>query len=942
VDFLLLGPLELRDGDRELTVTGRKERLLLLDLLLHANAPVPRDRLVDDLWEEEPPATAADALYVYVSHLRGIVGREALRTRGSGYELAVDPGRLDVQRFEQRARSGREALEAGGAEQAAAILREALALWRGPAFGDLADARFAQPAAAALEAQRLTVLEDRIDADLALGEFAQVGAELEALVGEHPLRERLWGQLMHALYAAGRQSEALDAYRRARRSLVEERGLEPGPALRQIEQAILRQDPSLIPAVPSSSRRVSGVRRPATPLIGRERELVRLCELLRDPDVALVTLTGTGGIGKTRLALEAAERLAGDFPDGVCFVELAAITDPALVLPTVAQALGLQVDADPGLALGEHLAGLGLLLVLDNFENVLEAAPALGELLAAAPRLKLLVTSVAALRIVSEHDFSLPPLDLPTPGAHADQAALAAVPAVEMFVNRARAVRDDFALSPENAEAVAEVCRRLEGLPLAIELAAARVRLLPPPELLARLTSRLDLLTDGARDAPERQRTIRAAIDWSYRLLEADEQLLFSRLGVFVGGATLEAIETVCDEVATLDAIASLVDKRLLGRWGDRAPRFVMLETLREYALEQSAASGETEALRRRHTRYFLEFARGIEEGLGGPEQGRLMERLEADHANLRAAIAAAVAAGDGESAVGLAAALRRFWQVHGHVDEGLRALESVADAFPDAPPLDRNKVLNGAGVLLGERGEYAASRARFEEALAVAREIGDHRRTAVALSNLGNISLYEGDLDAAYAMYREALGIYEQLGEQVNQAVALENIGLVELARGEPEQAVATFETGLARAEAGQAPHEAASVSIPLARARLTAGELDRPRELLISALVTLQELGDPHKSAECMEAFANVALAEQRPADAAALLGAAAALRRSIGAVRHGDQRGWYETTVERVRGALGDEAYAAGTARGRALSVEEAVALCAELSGRPAATA
>jgi non-specific serine/threonine protein kinase len=313
------------------------------------------------------------------------------------------------------------------------------------------------------------------------------------------------------------------------------------------------------------------------------------------------------------------------------------------------------------------------------------------------------------------------------------------------------------------------------------------------------------------------------------------------------------------------------------------------------------------------------------------------MEQLEADHANLRAAIAAAAGAGDGETAVGLAAALRRFWQVHGHVDEGLRALESVADAFPDAPPLDRNKVLNGAGVLLGERGAYPEARARFEEALAVARRIPDPHRTAVALSNLGNISLYEGDLEAARRLYSEALELNEQRGDSADVAVLLENLGLVELAGGERGRAIELFEQGLEVAETGEAPHEAASVSIPLARTLLAAGELDRPRELLIAALATLQELGDPHKSAECMEAFANVAVADGRPGDAAALLGAADALRHSIGAVRHRDQRSWYEATVERVRAAAGEEGYEAGTARGRALSVDEAVALCAELAGR-----
>src|SRR5919197_1073160 len=509
MQFRLLGPLSVSVDGEPLALTGQKPRALLAALLLEANRVVSRDRLIDAVWGEEPPDTARNTLQVYVSQLRKLLPDGVLETASHGYKLVVDREAVDLFEFVRLSEEGRNAVTAGDAAGAGETLRRALQLWDGATPADLPEAEMAR-----LEELRAAALEDRIDAELALGRHGQVVPELERLGNEHPLRERFRGQLMLALYRCGRQADALAVYQRTRRTLVDELGIEPSASLRKLEQAILAQDASLSApqAQPASARRIPA---PATPLLGRERELAALAELARAGGTRLVTLTGTGGIGKTRLALELARRLAPEFQQGAAVATLATLRDPALV-------------------------------------------------------------------------------------AHAILEALDVPEAAELFIARAQAANPDFALSEQNAAAVAELCARLDGLPLAIELAAARTKLLPPATLLSRLSNRLELLTGGRRAAPRHQQTLRTTLDWSYDLLEPEVQRLFARLGVFAGGCTLASAEAVCDgDVSVLEGLAALVDESLVRQreTADGEPRFSMLEIVREYAFERLGSSGERDEL---------------------------------------------------------------------------------------------------------------------------------------------------------------------------------------------------------------------------------------------------------------------------------------------------------------------------------------------------------
>ena len=532
-EIRVLGPLELIGERGPLPLGAPKERRLLAALVAEAGTTRSSDALANAIWGESPPRSAPKLLQVYVSKLRKHLPPEAgIRTHGSGYALELQDGVLDAARFESLLEDGREAARAGNAALAASILRRALALWRGHAYGELADEEFVRAEAQRLDELRLVAFEERLAAELAVGRHAAVLAELRALADSYPLRERPQAQLMLALYRSGRQSEALDRFAATRRQLHDELGLEPGAELRDLQRRILQHDPTLSGATDAQEATRASMPMPPNPLLGRERELAELGGLLGRDDVRLVVLTGAGGSGKTRLALEAARRSAGSFANGAAFVELAPVHDPQLIVGEIFSSLGIeQVGSEPLATLVATLRGRELLLLLDNFEQLRDAAPMLVDLLSQAPRLTLLVTSRVVLHVSGEHVYPVEPLG--------EEAA------VELFLERASEADSRFVASDDAQAAIRSICRRLDGLPLAIELAAGRSRTLTPTELLAGLERRLPLLTGGPRDLPARQQTLRATLEWSVDLLDDLERRDLARFSVFPGRFTVESAEAV-------------------------------------------------------------------------------------------------------------------------------------------------------------------------------------------------------------------------------------------------------------------------------------------------------------------------------------------------------------------------------------------------------------
>jgi predicted ATPase/DNA-binding SARP family transcriptional activator len=874
MEFAILGPLRVDGPGGSITIGAPKQRALLAALLLaHREDGVSSSRLIDVIWDADPPATAGKALQVQVSQLRRALGADTIVTRPNGY--AIGAGTVDLETFERLFAEARDAPPA----EAARLLRDALALFRGP---PLADAPLYGPArgeADRLAELRLTALERRIEADLALGGHAELASELDALTHEHPYRERFQGQRMLALYRAGRQADALEAYRRARAVLIEDLGIEPGRELQRLHDAILAQDPALeLNAPPPPRAPAPALPAPATPLLGRDADLATAAALL--DETRLLTLTGPGGIGKTRFALELAHRLGERFREGARFVALGALEDAAQVGPELEQALG-----------GE-LGGRALLLVVDNFEQLLDAAPELARILDGSPESKLVVTSRAPLRLAGEHELAL--------------GALAPAPAAALFIRRARAVdpRRELTETPE----VTQICARLDGLPLAIELAAARTKVLSPGEILDRLGRRLDLLSSGPRDAPARQQTLRAAIAWSYDLLAPAAQTLFSQLSVFAGGFTLATAEAVCG-IEALDGIQALADQSLVTRAQDG--RFGMLETVREYALERLA---DEDGVRERHARVFAEQVQGAEAGMTGAALPDWLRRLDADHDNVRAALRHALAAGDAETALGMVGPLWRYWLMRGHIAEG-RALAGAALALPGGPPLLRMSTAN-AGILAGEQGDFAAARTLFEECLAAARDGGSRYYEARAGSNLGILAMYGDDHDAAVRRFEAATAISSAIGDERMHALLVQNLGLAHLAAGRRERAVELLEEAVASARETGDRGLVNSIQRALARIR---GD----RELALECLQDAQALGDANALVYCLETAAALA---PDPAVGARLWGAAAALRDEAGAARQPDEAAWAEPVETRLRAAAPPEAFA----RGAELSAPDAVAL------------
>jgi predicted ATPase/DNA-binding XRE family transcriptional regulator len=604
-----------------------------------------------------------------------------------------------------------------------------------------------------------------------------------------------------------------------------------------LEGAILRRRGRM--PTPEHSTPTVGLRLSPTPFIGRKREVEEVRAMLLRDEVRLLTLTGPGGVGKTRLALRVAEVVEDVFPDGITFVSLAPVAEPELVPSTIASSLGLkEVGTEPILkTLTAHLTGKRLLLVLDNLEHLLGAADTVVQLLASCPALISLVTSRAVLRISSEHEYPVPPLTTPTPAHLPDLDALGRYDAVQLFVQRAQAVKPSFELVEENGPLIAEICWRLDGLPLAIELAAARIRLFPPPALLARLSDRLQLLTGGPRDAPDRLQTLRNTIHWSYSLLSAEEQMLFVQLGVFAGGCTVEAVEAVCNQEGKLDVLEGLtrlLDQSLVQqRSVANEPRFLMLETLREYAVERLETLGLAPATRAAHASYFLELAERADERaderLAGPEQGEWLDRLDADYDNLRAALRTLLDGKQAEEALRLGSALAQFWVVRGGVAEGRAWLEEALGQAASVSRDVRARGLMASAYLLAVQSSQDLAEARAREALQIFRELDDVPWIGYCVRLLGVIAFYRANLAQAQALLEEALTIAQTVGSEVATARTLGLLGMVVDVRGDRRQAAALLEESVQRLQGlGELVTYAQFLSF-LARALGEVGDLER-----------------------------------------------------------------------------------------------------------------
>jgi len=935
VEFQVLGPLEVLASGQPLVLGTPRQRLLLGLLLLRAGEVVSYDRLVQELWDDDPPGTARHTLQGYVHRLRRALGSEAwrLQTRPPGYRLKVSAGELDAEQFDELAGQGRRALVRGDPDAAADLLAAALGRWRGPLLADLGEVAALEPERARREALRLAALEDRIEADLALARHAALVSELEGLLAEHPFRERLWGQLMLALYRSDRQADALQAFHRARQVLDEELGIEPSRWLRRRQEQILLQDAALDapgPLPPPTPRHNLPARRSS--FVGRRAELAELQGLLRTR--RLVCVTGPPGAGKTRLAVEAAACLLEAFPHGAWFVSLAEVADPELVPSAVATALGVpELPERPAAqALNDHLRARRLLLVLDNFEHLLPAAVAAAQLLDAAPELTVLATSRAPLRLSGEQEYPLAPLPLPRPDELA--ADPAGNDALALFADRAAAVDPQFVLSVDNAPVVAQVVARLDGLPLAIELAAARLRLFPLDELARRLSPVLSQLSGGPVDHAARQRTLRDAIAWSDELLGPADRALLRRLGVFQGGFTLQAAEAIAQAPPIQDvaaSIATLVEASLLGRpVGPGEPRHSMLATVRDYALEQLRAAGEDDEIGGRHARFYAGLVEQAEPELTGADQASWLDRLQAEHANLQAALAWASQTGDSDLALLLAARLWRFWQLRGHFADGRRRLQDLLAAEGPAS-VPRAKALIGLAGLCYWQGDWDAAEAAYRQAHELAKGLDDWWLELEALFGVAfTLACHRGDLQAAAPIEQQFQAIIDEHPEPLAIGLGLATSQMMRLFAGDLDGSRAYGEQCLAGTRTlGERWYES-QILRTLALTSMLQGRYQQAEDELRECLDVALELGDLAGVAIDLDRLGQAAVALGQPERAVVLAAAADRLRESVGGGLTVESGRWEtEHPRDAARRQLTDTQIDRAWAQGRSMSLEDALA-------------
>jgi predicted ATPase/DNA-binding SARP family transcriptional activator len=924
-EFRVLGPVEAVRAGQPLRLGGRRQRWLLALLLLEPGRAISSDRLIDELWQDTPPRGAEGTLRVYVSRLRSALGDNALFARPPGYVLDIEAELVDAWRFERLYREGRDALARGAAGLAADRLGAALALWQGPAFADVRDGGVVADEARRLDELRLVALEERIDAELSLGRHASLVAELERLVAEEPLRERLWRQLVLALYHSERRAEALAAYNRARTLLSEGFGLDPGEELRALERAVLRQE--LTPGSPAVERH--NLPAPLTSFVGRERELDDIAELVRGH--RLVTLTGVGGAGKTRLALEAVTRQVGAWTGGVWLVDLTAHSEPHTIASVVAGVLGVRerpdVSALDGLV--EHLRNEELLILLDNCEHLANACGELvHEVLRASPSVRVLATSRILLGAPGEVDYGVDPLPTPTDDLPADEAAGFA--SVRLFVERGRAVRRDLAATAADMTTVARICRELDGLPLAIELAAARAKALSVDDIADRLDNRFHLLRSRRPLTASRHQTLRATIDWSYELLEADERELLADLSVFAGGFTLDSVAAICaggDLDRAEELVSRLVESSLVVA-GTRngATRYRLLETIREYAAERLDSPSRRDELHRAYAEHFLEVAQHARTD-APVSKLEALETLDRERDNLHAAMRWTLAACS-DLAVPLAAALRQYWLIRGYRRQGLEWLEQALALPTSAPSPPRAIALGGAALLARLLGEFTRAERLAHEGVGLSRAVGPPFALAVSLNVLTTLAARAGDFDGARSHSEESAAVARAAGDVRLEAPALFTLaeGCLHGGRYAEVRDIGGRALGLARREGDKEV-----IAIILARLGIAAAHehrIDEAREHLAEALEHARALGFPETAAWCCEGLALIAAELGDVVRAARLLGVAESLRRAGGGVVQPAEAAAREAALAAIHRALPVGQVEAALAAGRGLGLDDAV--------------
>lgn len=863
--FSVLGPLTAwTTAGHAVDVPEAKVRALLAALLVNAGQPVSTDRLVDDLWGERLPGNPAGALQTKVSRLRRALARAEpgaetlVESRPPGYLLRTGPGDVDSHRFTDLTAT---AYGTKDPRTRADLLTEALELWTGDAFAGLGDLGSLRTAAEILDEQRLTALEALAETRLEMGRHHTLIAELNELAARHPLRERLRAVQLRALYRAGRQSEALTVYDELRKQLADELGVDPGPELAALHQAILTHDAALEAPPASPERRYGDLAAPLTDLIGRKEAVPALGELLAAH--RLVTLTGPGGVGKTRLAEEAAGRAAGAYPDGVRMIGLAGSTE---VAEQLSAALGVREEGAVGLE--DALRSRRLLLLLDNCEHVIDsAADVVRRVLAAAPGLSVLATSREPLGLAAEVVWTVPPL----PQADAE----------ELFAVRAAASAPGFAVTEDNAEAVATICRRLDRIPLALELAATRVRALGVHELCARLDDRFRLLAGGRRGVPPRQRTLRAVIDWSWELLSDDERQLLRRLAVFADGCTLEAAEAVCggDSQDVLDPLIRLVDRSLVTVTDSR--RYRLPESIAAYAHERLTEAGESEALQLRHQAYYTELTEQAASRLHGPEQQIRLTRLDHESANLRTALERAVQRRDATGALRMTLASTWYWFLRGRLSEARRSLGEALHISGDTHTALRPQaavwyagftLLAGEGqnntvhppdvTVDGEAGgaratwflgyaslsageDLARSETLVDRALTDFRTADDCWGIAAAQSTRATQALLRGDLAALRQSAEDGHALFTELGDRWGLLQTTYPLAALAAITGDYTHAARLHQDGLRLAEELGFWQDAADRLTGLGRVALLTGDLPQAAELHRKAMTLAAEHG-------------------------------------------------------------------------------------------------